>query len=137
MSLRHVAHCPPGTPFYDRPAAVTGEEVFPLAAAEPPADWTRSTMGEWTALTPPDPRLPTQGWKIHVSATADNAPGVLDAVRDYCFRRSLLFKFLTSPGMLMLRNSKYGDRGAAAASSSPSTPGTRPNSTPCWRSWTS
>ncbi|GGZ11962.1 hypothetical protein CP967_18425 [Streptomyces nitrosporeus] len=113
MSLRHVAHCPPGTPFYDRPAAVTGEEVFPLAAAEPPAGWTRSAMGEWTALTPPDPRLPTQGWKIHVSATAGSAPEVLDAVRDYCFRRSLLFKFLTTPGMLMLRNSKYGDRGSS------------------------
>ncbi|MFG2027667.1 class III lanthionine synthetase LanKC [Streptomyces sp. NPDC048825] len=113
MSLRHVAHCPPGTPFYDRPAAVTGEEVFPLAAAEPPAGWTRTAMGEWTVLTPADPQLPTQGWKIHVSATTDSAPEVLDAVRDYCFRRSLLFKFLTSPGMLMLRNSKYGDRGSS------------------------
>ncbi|NGO45089.1 class III lanthionine synthetase LanKC [Streptomyces ureilyticus] len=113
MSLRHVAHCPPGTPFYDRPAGVTGEDAFPLAATEPPAGWTRDAMGEWTVLTPADPQLPTQGWKIHVSATAGSAPEVLDAVRDYCFRRSLLFKFLTSPGMLMLRNSKYGDRGSS------------------------
>ncbi|MFI8188707.1 class III lanthionine synthetase LanKC [Streptomyces sp. NPDC085946] len=113
MSLRHVAHCPPGTPFYDRPAAVTGADAFPLAEAEPPAGWTRSAMGEWTVLTPADPGLPAQGWKIHVSATTDSAPEVLDAVRDYCFGRSLLFKFLSSPAMLLLRNSKYGDRGSS------------------------
>ncbi|MET9856675.1 class III lanthionine synthetase LanKC [Streptomyces sp. NPDC006450] len=113
MSLRHVAHCPPGTPFYDRPAAITGADAFPAATAEAPAGWTREPMGEWTVLTPPGLELPGQGWKIHVSATERTAPEVLDIVSAYCTSRSLLFKFLTSPSMLMLRNSKYGDRGSS------------------------
>ncbi|MFJ5546907.1 class III lanthionine synthetase LanKC [Streptomyces sp. NPDC093225] len=114
MSLRHIAYCPPGTVYFDKPTAgPAGGEEYPLAGAELPAGWTRTALGEWTCLAPPEADLPLQGWKVHVSATLESADGVLDVVRDYCFAHPMMFKFLTSPTMLMLRNSKYGDRGSS------------------------
>ncbi|MGW7415705.1 class III lanthionine synthetase LanKC [Streptomyces sp. NPDC054863] len=114
MSLRHIAYCPPGTVYFDKPTSgpASGED-YPLAGAELPAGWTRTALGEWTCIGPPEPEIPLQGWKVHVSATLDSADEVLDIVRDYCFAHPMMFKFLTSPTMLMLRNSKYGDRGSS------------------------
>lgn len=64
-------------------------------------------------LTPPHTELPGQGWKIHVSATRDNADRILDVVRAYCVRERLTFKYIRSAKALNRRNSKYGDRGAS------------------------
>ncbi|CAL9478547.1 class III lanthionine synthetase LanKC [Streptomyces sp. enrichment culture] len=114
MSLRHIAYCPPGTVYFDKPTAgPAGGEEYPLVGATLPEGWTRSQISEWTCIGPPQPDIPLQGWKIHVSATLESADEVLDIVRDYCFAHPMMFKFLTSPTMLMLRNSKYGDRGSS------------------------
>ncbi|MFD6417508.1 class III lanthionine synthetase LanKC [Streptomyces sp. NPDC060194] len=114
MSLRHIAYCPPGTVYFDKPTAgPAGGEEYPLAGAVLPEGWTRTALGEWTCIGPPDPDIPMQGWKVHVSATLESADDVLDIVRDYAYSHPIMFKFLTSPTMLMLRNSKYGDRGSS------------------------
>jgi Protein kinase domain/Lanthionine synthetase C-like protein len=109
--LPHLHLCPPGTPYFDLPAPGPDEDGFPDAAV--PAGWNRSRGSEWTVLTPPEGRLPTQGWKVHVSATPENAAHVLDVVVKYCTAAPVPFKFLRSRGVLLRRNGKYGDRSAS------------------------
>src|SRR5579884_1664547 len=70
-------------------------------------------MAGWRMFHPCDRRLPSQGWKIHVSAGLDNAEDVLRAVYEYCTRRKLPFKFLDSRAILLARNSKYAPREAS------------------------
>jgi hypothetical protein len=57
--------------------------------------------------------LPAQGWKIHVSATADNSEETLRAVTAICARRQTDFKYLRSRTLLTTFNSKYAHRGSA------------------------
>ncbi|MEU5399873.1 class III lanthionine synthetase LanKC [Streptomyces sp. NPDC005963] len=80
-------------------------------AREPaPEGWERSRRGDWLSYSPRGLRLPQQGWKIHISATLDNAESVLRRVLDYCVPRRLPVKFIPSPPLLLLRNAKYADR---------------------------
>ncbi len=58
-------------------------------------------------------QLPSQGWKVHVSATAENAEGVLDHVWDYCIDWSLTFKFIRNRLIMLFQNGKSADRGAS------------------------
>jgi serine/threonine protein kinase len=112
--LRHLMFCPPGTPFFDRDAgdSNTGDD-FAGVAAEVPEGWVRSTGPDWTTLTPPDPRLPLQGWKIHVSATPDNCESILTRSWRYLVPRRITFKFIRGRKVLLRRNGKYGDRSAS------------------------
>lgn len=114
MDIRYLEYCPPGSPFYDVPAtAPSDEDDFPAARATLAPGWTRTVNSHWVSLAPGHVALPAQGWKIHVSATLDNAERVLDVVRQYCGPRDIAFKFIRSPKTLRQRNSKYGDRSAS------------------------
>jgi hypothetical protein len=75
--------------------------------------WGHNTGPDWVMLTPPEPRLPPQGWKIHVSATPDNAESILTRSWDYLVPRAIAFKFIRSRKVLLRRNGKYGDRSAS------------------------
>ncbi|MFC7981290.1 class III lanthionine synthetase LanKC [Streptomyces sp. NPDC057336] len=109
--IRHLHFCPPGTPFFDVPVrSAAAEDDFPLVHEELPAGWGRAPGSEWTVLSPPGVTLPRQGWKIHVSATLDNAGHILDVVAKYCLTERVMFKFIRSRDILQRRNSKYGDR---------------------------
>ncbi|MFI6503596.1 class III lanthionine synthetase LanKC [Nonomuraea typhae] len=78
-----------------------------------PAGWHRESRDVWTALTPSGRALPRQGWKIHVSATADSAGRAVDAVWDYCVPRVIAFKFLTDHSGFHVRNGKNAERGGS------------------------
>ncbi|OSC69892.1 hypothetical protein B5181_11450 [Streptomyces sp. 4F] len=109
--IRHLHFCPPGTPFFDLPArSAAAEDDFPLVHDELPEGWGRAPGSEWVVLSPPGVTLPRQGWKIHVSATLDNAGHILDVVAKYCVAEGVMFKFIRSRDLLKRRNSKYGDR---------------------------
>ncbi|QKW08020.1 protein kinase/lanthionine synthetase C family protein [Streptomyces sp. NA04227] len=111
---RHLHFCPQGSPYFDLPARHSAEEGnFALAREELPPGWTRGGDTEWLGITAPDARLPLQGWKIHVSATPDNAERILATVAKYCLADGLTFKFIRSPQILAHRNGKYGDRSAS------------------------
>lgn len=111
---RHLHFCPQGSPYFDLPARLSAEEGnFDLAREELPPSWTRAGDTEWLGITPPDVNLPKQGWKIHVSATPDNAERILSTVWKYCLAEELTFKFIRSPQVLAHRNGKYGDRSAS------------------------
>ncbi|MEV8535706.1 class III lanthionine synthetase LanKC [Streptomyces sp. NPDC051211] len=109
--LRHLHFCPPGTPFFDLPARVDpAEDAFPPARGALPEGWSRTPGSEWVVMAPPGVTLPKQGWKIHVSATLDNAAHLLDLVAKYCVAEGVMFKFIRSAQLLQRRNGKYGDR---------------------------
>ncbi|RSS35668.1 lantipeptide synthetase, partial [Streptomyces sp. WAC07061] len=112
MNNGHAAFCDADRWFYDAPYRRAGEE-FPAATAPVPEGWRSHRSGDWLALRPLGLRLPSQGWKIHVSACLDNAESVLDRVHGYCVERRIAFKFVPSGYLLHLRNAKYADRAAS------------------------
>ncbi|WP_338672460.1 class III lanthionine synthetase LanKC [Streptomyces sp. SCSIO 30461] len=83
---------------------------YEAARRAAPAGWQRHQSGDWLAFRPLDAQLPSQGWKIHVSACLDNAEKVLAQVWDYCVPRDIAFKFMPSRYLLHTRNAKYADR---------------------------
>ncbi|MFJ7159797.1 class III lanthionine synthetase LanKC [Streptomyces sp. NPDC101118] len=112
MNKGHAAFCDADRWFYDAPYRRVGES-FPAALAPVPEGWTSHRSGDWLALRPVGLSLPSQGWKIHVSAGLDNADAVLGKVHAYCVERGIAFKFVPSRYLLHLRNAKYADRAAS------------------------
>lgn len=114
MDERYSAFCVADPSFYDSPSRSRGDDVdLPPATRPVPAGWTRSAMDDWLVYRPGGAPLPSQGWKIHASATLDDAERILDIAWDYCVPRGVAFKFIRSLQLLFLRNSKYADRGAS------------------------
>ncbi|MEU9037059.1 class III lanthionine synthetase LanKC [Streptomyces sp. NPDC048352] len=112
MNKGHAAFCDADHWFYDAPYRRAGES-YPLALAPVPEGWRSHRSGDWLALRPLGLDLPSQGWKIHVSARLDNAEAVLGKVYAYCVERDIAFKFVPSRYLLHLRNAKYADRSAS------------------------
>ncbi|MEA2222446.1 MAG: putative SapB synthase [Solirubrobacteraceae bacterium] len=83
---------------------------FELAQAHVPHGWQRSEFGHWLAYVPEKPKLPLQGWKIHVSACVDNVEDILAATWTYCIANDVPFKFIRSRDLFFLRNVKYAKR---------------------------
>ncbi|MFF3213029.1 class III lanthionine synthetase LanKC [Streptomyces sp. NPDC002886] len=112
MNKGYAAFCDADRWFYDAPYRRAGES-YGAALAPVPRGWRSHRSGDWLALRPTDAQLPAQGWKIHVSATLDNAESLLTTVYEYCTARGIAFKFVPSRYLLHLRNAKYADRAAS------------------------
>src|SRR5579883_1251233 len=108
MDKRYEAYCLADPAFYDQSAG--RDAVFPVVGRQPPTGWTACASGDWWHVNPDAHQLPDQGWKIHVSATLENAERVLDLVWEYCVHERIAFKFIRGPRLLLLRNAKYADR---------------------------
>jgi len=114
MDLQHLTFCQPGTRFYDRLRDdASAGEPYPLASGPLPDGWERETNAEWAHLSPADREIRPQGWKVHASATLDNADEILRIGQDWCLEHRINFKFVRSKAILMQRNSKYGDRSSS------------------------
>ncbi len=87
------------------------DEDFAFAARPLPPGWRRRPLEDSLVCTPPLPRMPTQGWQVHVSAAQHNAPDVLDQVGRYCIARALAFAFVRSAARLA-GDSRCADRGS-------------------------
>ena len=112
MDDRYETFCMGGPLFYDvLHAGRAALSTFRIAERSLPDGWQRRDQHDWFVLSSPRPRLPAQGWKIHVSACLDNAERVLAAVWEYCVPREIDFKFLRSRAELLARVSKYAPRG--------------------------
>ncbi|WP_307854686.1 class III lanthionine synthetase LanKC [Micromonospora sp. C31] len=113
MDERYDSYCAADRLFYDSLGRAVEQPTFAAAQRPAPEGWRSEPLDDWLIYAPEGGKLPQQGWKIHVSATLDNAERVLDAVWDYCVPRGLSFKFLRGPRTLLLRNSKYASRAAS------------------------
>src|SRR5256885_11351055 len=101
MEQAHEAYALADPSFYDAMhSAQTAGASFAVADRELPDGWTLKEQDDWLVIDPHRGRLPTQGWKIHGSATMRNAEGILAAVWDYCVPRGIQFKFLRSEAAL-------------------------------------
>ncbi|AEW93789.1 MULTISPECIES: class III lanthionine synthetase LanKC [Streptomycetaceae] len=121
MDQRYEVYSLADRHFYETPDRIAGlgggeTQEFDTARREVPAGWRSARSGDWLHLNPVDaegnplPGQPLQGWKIHVSATRENADKVAAQVWDYCVPRALPFKFVPAPHLLHLRNNKYAGR---------------------------
>ncbi|MFE5633051.1 class III lanthionine synthetase LanKC [Streptomyces sp. NPDC056543] len=122
MNKGYAVFCDADRHFYDAPHRLvfadgagdgSGDSLYPAATLPVPEGWTSHRTGDWLALRPVGGTLPSQGWKIHVSACLDNAERVLDTVRNHCLRHEVAFKFVPSRYLLHQRNAKYADRAAS------------------------
>src|SRR6185437_5643713 len=114
MDARYEPFCFADPVFYDAPERWQRTVADFAAAGQPvPTGWRREDRDLWAVYQLEDVRLPLQGWKIHVSATPQNAEQVLEKVCGYCFDRRIAFKFLRGPAALLMQNSKYAPRGAS------------------------
>ncbi|HEX2132014.1 MAG TPA: class III lanthionine synthetase LanKC [Actinophytocola sp.] len=113
MDQDYQPFCMADPTFYDAlHSEQTAGESFRTAARPLPAGWSLREQDDWLVVDPAQRQdLPLQGWKIHASATADNAERVLDTIWDYCVPRGISFKFLRSATALTARVSKYAPRG--------------------------
>ncbi|MFC4245230.1 class III lanthionine synthetase LanKC [Gryllotalpicola reticulitermitis] len=98
-------------------------DVAPLGTATPTTryrvphsldwrGWQRTDIRGWTQYHR-RPMSVEQGWKIHVSATRDNAQSILNLVAAYAADSSLTFKFVPGEAEFRQRNDKQTDRGSA------------------------
>ncbi|WP_042377383.1 class III lanthionine synthetase LanKC [Streptacidiphilus melanogenes] len=113
MDNRYEAYAYADPLFYDSPVRWGAVEEFAAAGRPLPDGWERVDFDGWTLLRPAGVALPPQGWKVHVSASLDDAEPVLERVRAYCLQARITFKFLRGLPMLQLQNSKYAPRGSS------------------------
>ncbi|MFC9330039.1 class III lanthionine synthetase LanKC [Kitasatospora sp. NPDC057015] len=99
--------------FYDSPRRWGAPEEFAAVDRPLPAGWERGDLEIWAVVRPVGVRIPSQGWKIHVSACAEDAEAVLEEVHAYCLRERVTFKFLRGLPILQVQNSKYAPRGSS------------------------
>lgn len=104
--------CQADADFYELPYEDTGMP-FPAAEKAAPVGWLKRRDGGWTHLLPSASMPPEQGWKVHVSVTAEHATATIDTIYEYCIEHGIAFKFLTSSRMHLLQNAKYAPRGGS------------------------
>ncbi|MEU3271472.1 class III lanthionine synthetase LanKC [Saccharomonospora sp. NPDC006951] len=112
VERRYEEFCLADPLFFDEQRG-SATEHFARFAPLPEDGWTERQHGSWRILHPLGASLPYQGWKIHVSATLDNAEQVLGTVHEYLIDRAVTFKHLTDMAVLLARNSKYAPREAS------------------------
>ncbi len=101
------------TPFYDpidTHYQLRDEHFLHALPAEQRALFER--FGLWWSYRH-NPNLPMQGWKIHVSATYDNAREVFRQTASYLIRHGIDFKVALDMNILELLNSKAASRGSS------------------------
>ena len=85
-----------------------------LQAGSPePEAWEQQASENWVFFQKKGQVIPTQGWKLHISATPQSAAEVLEAVLPPLFRSGASFKMVRSKRLLTHLNEGHSSRGAA------------------------
>lgn len=79
--------------------------------------WGISQIGVWSHVLPPagsgTPALPTQGWKIHLSAIEENCKRILKSATELLLQRDVQFKFANDCRTMRMMTSKRWPRGGS------------------------
>lgn len=77
-----------------------------------PYDWHEtSNDSEWINQYPIGYSMERQGWKIHISSDYEHSHEVLEIVSKVCHEFGVVFKYLKTEKVFILRNGKNIDRG--------------------------
>lgn len=87
-------------------------ETDPYEVHNMPNYYTVSTeyKSPWKFYNNPNHTLKEQGWKIHISATMNNAQDILKVVSQIIFKHQIPFKHIKDKQSLFNMNSKHGNR---------------------------
>lgn len=91
----------------------SGEEYRRVARDHVPDNWSVHRENLWFAVRPSNVSPPSQGFKIHVSATPLNALHILDLALPICIKHQTTLKFVASHRILQVINSKNYSRGGS------------------------
>ncbi|MFT9267103.1 class III lanthionine synthetase LanKC [Oenococcus sp.] len=83
---------------------------FPIAHYEE-ENWENQSDDYWFYMNSKKNDFPSQGWKIHITATLEDAGKLLYDVSKLLISKNVSFKFAPNVGVLKQRNSKNADRG--------------------------
>ncbi|WP_057491720.1 class III lanthionine synthetase LanKC [Streptococcus orisasini] len=76
-----------------------------------PGWYEKATDSEWSYQYPIGQFMERQGWKVHVSASLEQAYDTLKQVSEICHKMDVPFKYLVSENVFIMRNGKQVDRG--------------------------
>jgi serine/threonine protein kinase len=88
-------------------------EYSDLIKAALPTGWLLHRYHVWLAATTESARIPTQGFKIHISGIPLNASDLLTRVVPQCVEECVTFKVVADPFLLTHHCSKGFDRGSS------------------------
>lgn len=74
-------------------------------------EWVITRGGFWFDAHPKRHALPRQGWKVHISATAENGPSILKKAAKIALANQASFKFAVDKKVLSMMCSKNWHRG--------------------------
>ncbi|MDF2013893.1 class III lanthionine synthetase LanKC [Priestia megaterium] len=111
MDMRYLRYVTPGEKYYQPPQKKADESALKVSTV--PNSWRKKADDHWTYYFPSNIILPIQGWKIHVTTNSDEAQRTLELVSNFLFSESIPFKHVSNLWELVLKNSKYGDRGSS------------------------
>ncbi|HWL34637.1 MAG TPA: class III lanthionine synthetase LanKC [Frankiaceae bacterium] len=89
---------------------VPTQEFLSVARELVPRDWRLVRSDTWFNVVAPRHVMPPQGWKIHVSASVDEAAEVLRKTIAVLVDEHVTFKFALDPGLLRNLNGKNWPR---------------------------
>ncbi|MFD8597367.1 class III lanthionine synthetase LanKC [Kitasatospora sp. NPDC059646] len=82
-----------------------------LAPGRPAGGWSGTRGGIWTMWRREGmPSLPSDGWKVHVSARRSRLVAVLDTVAEVCFAQDVAFKHLATDHWYWWLHRKHASR---------------------------
>ncbi|WP_350280582.1 class III lanthionine synthetase LanKC [Kribbella sp. HUAS MG21] len=114
MHESYEFYCLADRQFYETPARRGAQHPdFAITDRAVPDGWRHVPGEQWMHYAPDGLQLPTQGWKIHVSARLQDVERTLEAVWEYCVPRGIAFKFLRNEAVLVMVNSKAAPRGSS------------------------
>ncbi|MEW9531111.1 class III lanthionine synthetase LanKC [Microbispora sp. NPDC049125] len=114
MISKYEIYCLADPLFYDTLDRKRAEHPdFSIVQRPVPDGWAHLATDTWMHYAPTGATLPSQGWKIHISSSAEDAERVVAAAWDYCVPRGLAFKFLRGRRVMLMQNSKYAFRGSS------------------------
>ncbi|MFR9800573.1 class III lanthionine synthetase LanKC [Streptomyces sp. MS06] len=97
-------------PDYYAPVETLAELGRRYRPSKVPDGWEHAEQSLWTSWSRTGRTLPSQGWKVHVSARAERLPAVLDVFAEECFARDVCFKHVTAERLLLVLQHKHASR---------------------------
>lgn len=111
---RYIRWCAPSSPFFSAPSSSLQSENDQLSSLTSlPPDWISYESDGWRVFFPIVHKLRTHGWKVHISATPENALDTLRIVSEKCFSDRIAFKCLAGPREHLRSNVKEASRASS------------------------